>query len=122
MVSDGSISTIFSSNYKPFGALYGSTGSETFTYTGKPFDLTTGLYYFGARFYLPTIQRFISEDSLAGTAIDPQSLNRYVYARNNPLTITDSTGHAGNPMGKGTTAQRNTTPIIGAISSAVSTR
>jgi hypothetical protein len=49
----------------------------------------------------------VTEDSDTGAMTDPQSLDQYVYAMNNPLTILDSTGHAGNPLGKGTTASSN---------------
>jgi hypothetical protein len=36
--------------------------------------------------------RFTSPDPLGGSLADPQSLNRYVYVRNNPLGFTDPTG------------------------------
>jgi len=49
--------------------------------------------------------------------MDPQSLNRYVYAMDNPLTILDSTGHAGNPLGTGVTAKPNASPTSGALNS-----
>ncbi len=62
-------------------------------YTGKPLDSNTGLYYFGARFYDPVTGRFITEDSQMGSPSDPQSMNRYVYADNNPLCVVDPTGH-----------------------------
>src|SRR5436305_15285405 len=36
-------------------------------FTGKPVSQTTGLYYYGARWYDSTIGRFISQDPLAGS-------------------------------------------------------
>src|SRR5439155_730295 len=39
----------YSSNYKPFGTSYGTAGSSSVGYAGKPSDSVTGLYYFGAR-------------------------------------------------------------------------
>src|SRR2546427_9780984 len=86
-------SQTYSSAYRPFGTSYGTAGSSSVGYAGKPSDSVTGLYYFGARFYDPTVQRFITEDSVSGAREDPLSLNRYVYARDNPLGITDPTGH-----------------------------
>jgi RHS repeat-associated protein len=83
----------YSSNYRPFGGSSQSTGSSSIRFAGKPSDLATGLYYFGARCYDPTIERFITEDSKSGSREDSQSLNRYVYARDNPLAILDPTGH-----------------------------
>jgi len=82
---------VFSSNYIPFGPAYASEGNEEFKYTGKHED-STGLYYFGARYYDPETGRFITADTVLGDLNDPQSLNRYVYCRNNPLKYTDPDG------------------------------
>jgi hypothetical protein len=46
-----------------------------------------------ARYYLPEIGRFISEDSYKGTLPDIQSQNRYIYCTNNPLKYIDPSGH-----------------------------
>jgi RHS repeat-associated protein len=75
----------------PFGAGYGEEGSEEFRYTGK-YEDTTGLYYFGARYYDPNAGRFTTEDPVTGSLEDPQSLNRYTYCRNNPHKYTDPDG------------------------------
>jgi RHS repeat-associated protein len=92
LVTTGS-TTSFSSNYQPFGPQYGASGSDpTYKYTDKPQDAATGLYYFGARYYNTTIGRFISRDPAGPQTKDPQSLNPYAYARNNPETLTDPTG------------------------------
>ena len=40
----------------------------------------------------PDTGRFISEDPLWGNIFDPQSLNRFRYARNNPFRFKDTTG------------------------------
>ncbi len=42
--------------------------------------------------YDPDIGRFISEDPLWGKILDPQSLNRFAYGRNNPFRFIDPTG------------------------------
>jgi RHS repeat-associated protein len=67
---------------------------SAFQYTGKPKDPATGLYYFGAHWYNPGTGRFVSEDSVTGAQVDPVSLNRYIYARDNPEAITDWNGHS----------------------------
>jgi RHS repeat-associated protein len=54
---------------------------------------STGLYYYGARYYDANIGRFISADTIVPHPSDPQSLNRYSYCRNNPLRYTDPSGH-----------------------------
>ncbi len=52
------------------------------------------LYDYSGRFYSPVFGRFVSADSLVPRPGDPQSLNRYSYARNNPLIRVDPSGHA----------------------------
>jgi RHS repeat-associated protein len=77
---------------------YGSTFKQTGTYdpkhkfTGKELDSSTGLYYYGARYYSPELGRFISADPTIQHPYDPQDLNRYTYCRNNPLNYVDPTG------------------------------
>ena len=43
--------------------------------------------------YSPLLARFISADSIVQAPGDPQTLNRYSYTRNSPLTRVDPTGH-----------------------------
>ncbi|MFK0043822.1 RHS repeat domain-containing protein [Streptomyces sp. NPDC090741] len=50
-----------------------------------------GLTHLGAREYDPTIGRFISVDPLMDTS-DPQQLDGYSYANNNPATMMDPDG------------------------------
>ncbi len=62
------------------------------TFTGQKAD-ATGLLYYNARYYDPTLGTFISPDSMvpdAGLVID---YNRFLYARGNPLRYTDPTGY-----------------------------
>jgi RHS repeat-associated protein len=64
-------------------------------YTGKERDAESGNDYFGARYYVSNMGRFISPDPAGMMAADiefPQSLNRYAYVWNNPLSFTDPTG------------------------------
>ena len=51
-----------------------------------------GLYYHGARYYDPTIGRFISPDTVVPSEMNPQTLNRYSYVINNPLKYGDPSG------------------------------
>jgi uncharacterized protein RhaS with RHS repeats len=51
----------------------------------------TGLDFQG-RYYGSALGRFTSPDPLGGSLVDPQTLNRYAYVRNSPLTLTDPTG------------------------------
>jgi RHS repeat-associated protein len=73
------------------GPLYDAgTGSR---YTGKERDQESGLDYFGARMYASAMGRFMSPDTFGGHLEDPQTLNRYSYVGNNPLSRTDPDGH-----------------------------
>jgi RHS repeat-associated protein len=70
-------------------------GCRTYiTYTGKERDAETGLDYFGARYMSAAQGRFTSPDPYMPSADvkDPQSWNRYVYTRNNPLRFVDPNG------------------------------
>jgi hypothetical protein len=49
--------------------------------------------YFRARYYSPLAGRFISADSIVPEAGNPQALNRYSYALNDPLRYIDPSGH-----------------------------
>jgi RHS repeat-associated protein len=56
---------------------------NTRNFIGKETDSTTGLIYFGARYYDPATGRFISADPFRGDKHDPRSLGRYPYGFNN---------------------------------------
>ena len=45
-----------------------------------------------ARYYDPSLGRFISKDPFDGVKNDPQTLNGYVYVGNNPVNRTDPSG------------------------------
>ncbi|MBU1121609.1 MAG: hypothetical protein KKF54_02790 [Candidatus Omnitrophica bacterium] len=81
-------------DYQPYGSVARQTGSDVVTrkFTGKELD-STGLYYFGARYYDPEIGRFIQADPTIQHPYDPQDLNRYAYCRNNPINLVDPTGY-----------------------------
>ena len=59
-------------------------------YTGREND-GTGAYFYRARYYSPTLQRFISEDPI-GIA---RGINKYAYVGDNPITGITALGLAG---------------------------
>jgi RHS repeat-associated protein len=64
-------------------------------FTGKERDTESGLDYMEARYYGSSMGRMMSPDPVfisIDRIRDPQGLNLYAYARNNPLSITDPTG------------------------------
>jgi RHS repeat-associated protein len=78
--------------YLPFGGTLSGSVPTDKLFTGQRLD-STGLYYYGARYYDPTIRRFISPDTIVPYPFNPQSFNRYSYCSNNPLKYIDPSGH-----------------------------
>ncbi|MFJ2684796.1 RHS repeat-associated core domain-containing protein [Pseudomonas sp. NPDC087342] len=80
--------------YYPFGgtAWWAATSQvqadyKTIRYSGKEMDVS-GLYYYGARYYAPWLQRWVSVDP--GGTVD--GLNLYGFVGNNPLRFFDDNG------------------------------
>lgn len=80
--------------YYPFGESAWSAGPndtdgdyKTIRYSGKERD-ATGLYYFGFRYYIPWLQRWLNPDP----ARDIDGLNLFSMVLNNPMTFIDSSG------------------------------
>jgi RHS repeat-associated protein len=95
--SNGSVVPGSATWYLPFGGYRGATPTQTITdrnFTGQRENLEIGLLYYNARYYAPGLGRFISADSIVPNPMDPQSLNRFSYTRNNPLRFTDPSGHS----------------------------
>jgi RHS repeat-associated protein len=90
-LTDDSGTTQTGYNYEPYGTTTtsGAASNNSITYSGREND-NTGLYYYRARYYSPTLQRFISEDpiGLAG------GINTYAYVEGDPLTHIDPLGLA----------------------------
>jgi RHS repeat-associated protein len=82
----------------PFGEVREINGvtniTETdFGYAGQRNLASIGLMDYDARFYSPTLMRFIQPDTIVPNPLSPQSYNRYSYVLNNPLIYIDPTGH-----------------------------
>jgi RHS repeat-associated protein len=96
--------------YYPYGLTrYELAASNVrYRFTGKELD-ATGLHYYGARYYDATTGRFVSVDPLymeqpERGLEDPQALNKYLYALNNPLKYSEPEGldpWYGNYLGPG---------------------
>jgi RHS repeat-associated protein len=92
--SNGAISG--AATYGPFGEVAGRTGrTDTPFLFGGLFGVITdpnGLNYMRFRWYSPQVKRFLNEDAHFGEIGDPASLNRYVFAANDPINFSDPTG------------------------------
>jgi RHS repeat-associated protein len=83
---------IMRSVYYPFGDQYSTEGvGERYLFTGKERD-ASGLDYFGARYYEPSLGRFSGIDPHEGVIDNPQGWNRYIYCFNNPFKYIDPDG------------------------------
>lgn len=63
-------------------------------YTGHIQVDHASIIHMGGRIYDPDLGRFIQADPIVQDPRDAQSLNRYSYVYNNPLSYTDPTGYA----------------------------
>ncbi|WP_426700906.1 RHS repeat-associated core domain-containing protein [Rhodanobacter sp. Col0626] len=75
--------------YDPYGNVTNTGGATNpYQYTGREND-GTGLYYYRARYYSPTMARFVSEDPLE---FGGGQNNFYAYAGGNPVSYKDPQG------------------------------
>lgn len=83
--------------YYPFGETsFGSYAKKRYRYVGKEKDLESGLYYYGARYYMAMGCRFVSVD-LKSSEYNWQSA--YVVSANNPVNYIDVNGESpGDPV------------------------
>jgi RHS repeat-associated protein len=90
-----SAASMYSSTaYAPFGETYAQAGTADASFAGLNQDTVGGLYDADAREY-STQGRWPSPDPAGVSSMhlsDPQTLNRYTYSRNNPVSLSDPTG------------------------------
>ena len=107
VLSDGGASASKRWEYDPFGVLrtQSGTASSDFQYAGEQKDAETGLINLRARYYEPSLGRFISRDSVGGRPGFPQTFNRFAYALNNPIRHLDPSGYSTTVEGTGNPGQ-----------------
>lgn len=49
--------------------------------------------YYNARYYAPSLGRFVSADTMVPGPANPKQFNRYTYSLGNPILLVDPTGH-----------------------------
>ncbi len=91
-------------DYYPFGGIRRDDLTSTFEtprkFIGETYDPATQLSYLNARYYDGGNGKFISQDPMftgdpnRQRLLDPQQLNSYNYARNNPINGSDPSGEA----------------------------
>ena len=107
VITNASGTVVTTKDYYPFGSVRVNTGSASLArgYIGQ-FEDGNNISYLNNRYYQSDRGQFLSQDPvfraigtpeverLAGAAIftDPQQLNSYSYARNNPIRYIDPLG------------------------------
>jgi len=103
-------------DYYPFGSakinIQPGSYNPTYKFTDQEYDSESGIYYYDARYYNQNIGRFIQSDPLSLYLVNPQELtnntqkslteilsnpqilNYYSYAGNNPIIYIDPDGNA----------------------------
>ena len=108
--------------YDAYGATTATTGtaSTPLRFAGQYLDAETGMYYLRARYYDPTTAQFLSRDPLV-----PLTKQPYVYASDNPLNATDTSGMFSfswrglHDLASAVSDVASLAPVVGAVTGAV---
>ncbi|MDY4520825.1 MAG: RHS repeat-associated core domain-containing protein [Bacteroidales bacterium] len=81
--------------YKPYGEIlvdeHAVSADMPWKFNGKEWDAETGLYYYGARYYEPSLSLWYGVDALVEKYA---SVGGYVYCVGNPVRVIDLDGRA----------------------------
>ena len=101
-ILDASGTKVVEYTYDAWGKPLTCTGTKAstigvknpFRYRGYYYDAETGFYYVSSRYYDPEIGRWINaDDAIAGVGGDVRGYNLFSYCMNNPVNMSDHTGH-----------------------------
>ncbi|MCG8574138.1 MAG: RHS repeat-associated core domain-containing protein, partial [Flavobacteriales bacterium] len=83
--------------YMPYGGTAFSAGKnqkevalKDYRYSGKERDDSTGLYYYGQRYYVPWMCRWLNPDPIGQKG----GLNLYEFVQSNPINLIDPNGES----------------------------
>ena len=103
--TDASGNVLWKESYTPYGertvnspsSATGKGTNQLYFHGKKVEDLNGGVHlsYFGARYYDPSLGRFLQIDPVGFAERNIHSFNRYAFANNNPFKYHDPTGMAG---------------------------
>ncbi len=90
--------------YSPFGVVLGESGTPwpvPFGFLGESgtYTLASGLVLTKTRAYNPSLARFLTPDPARPNPMNIASLNRYLYAYNDPVNLVDTSGLSPFPTG-----------------------
>ena len=86
--SSGQVAATY--QYDPFGKPMGpvNTLSQPMQFSTKPYDDKTGLSYYGYRFYVPSLGRWLTRDPIG----EAGGINLYAFVANDPINNLDPDG------------------------------
>ncbi|WP_285404945.1 RHS repeat-associated core domain-containing protein [Luteibacter sp. ME-Dv--P-043b] len=90
--ADAAGNVLSNTDYRPYGAIARGTPAEAPGYAGHVEDTDSGLVYMQARYYDPSVGRFMSVDPVSTTAGNALRFGRFTYAVNNPVRLVDPNG------------------------------
>jgi len=91
-LSDATGTMVQTYGYDAFGnvTVSGSGNvAQPFMFTGREYDAETSMYFYRARYYDPTVGRFVTKDPIGFGGGD---YNLYGYVGNNPINFSDPDG------------------------------
>ncbi len=92
VVTDSSGIKVAEIGHFPFGESWYNSTNDKLVFTSYERDAESGNDHAMARIYVSRLGRFASPDPFHGRIGNPQSLNRYSYALNDPIRLKDPTG------------------------------
>ncbi len=93
LTTDSSGNKVGEQAHYPYGEQWYATNTTTkWQFTSYERDAESGNDYAVARHYISRLGRFSSPDPFGGSVANPQSLNRYTYVLNNPVSFIDPAG------------------------------
>ena len=89
-LTDTSENVVATYQYDAFGIIKSETGSvvNPYKFTGREYDVESGLYYYRVRYYNPEVGRFLINDPNK----EIRGVNSYSYVGNNPINYVDPLG------------------------------
>jgi RHS repeat-associated protein len=86
--------------YDPYGSLIHQPRTtalqqNAWRFASGYYDVSTGMYKFGIRYYNPGVGRWTQRDPVGGSLAETTKGNPYVYANDDPVNMVDPSGRDG---------------------------
>ncbi|MFZ2098579.1 MAG: polymorphic toxin type 44 domain-containing protein [Anaerolineales bacterium] len=91
-LTDNTGAVTMAKGYEPYGEVLNSSGGASTSYGYTNEYTSQGLIYLRARYYNPSIARFMTRDTWGGDKKEPMSYNGWLYVYANPVNLTDPSG------------------------------